>query len=557
MIYAPTAVELVRRWEDMLTRDATWRQLWQELADFTVPPKSDVTVKRTPGEKRTHPNLYDSTAPSAVGTLASAIHGSVTSPVSLWTGLEFDLEELRGDEESADWLVKGNRKMYRRIQDSNFDSEIQEVYTEVASMGTGAIFVDAAVALKTARNPSGFGGFRVQSMPVGYYAISENEFGFVDTLFSEIWMPVRSAIKKFGASNVHDSWTKKNSVKPDESVRMLHCVFPRDGGSAAVGTSNKRLPWASCWIDPEYKVKLAESGFREFPYAVVRWTKQARELWGRGPGEIALPDIRTLNEAVKLRLQAWALAVRPPMEAKHRGIIGKVSTQPSAVNYSREMGNLRALDFGAKFDVANFNEEKIRESIKAIFFIDKLQLPDKSIITATEAMQRVRAMHRILGPALGRLDYELLRPIVRRMFSLMLHAGEFDPIPGAVLDAAENDIAKINVTFDGPLARAQRVQDLESTNEFVGAVLPLAQVVPAALDNVDFDKYVQKAARSTSQTELLRTVADRDEMRAERAEAQAAAQQAAEERENAKAMGQSAPAMKVMAEQPEPMEPAV
>ncbi len=555
----PTPEELIRTFERRVEKDATWRALWQELFDFTVPRKNEVTRRGTAGQKRTS-HLYDSVAPDSVQVLAAAIHGAVTSPTSLWTTFDFENEELRDDEEAVEWLQRGNEKMYRRVQNSNFDSEIQEVYTEVVSAGTGAIFTDATLVAKSKWNPTGFGGFRYESLPIGTYVIAENEFGLVDTLQSQVQMSVRAAIDKFGVHAVpqtYHTWFKKDQDRP---VELLHSVFPRLGGRSAVGTAAKRLPWASHWVDMKEKHLLRESGFHEFPYAVVRWTKSAREMWGRGPAEIALPDIRTLNEGVKLRLQGWAIAVRPPMEAKHRGIVGKISTQPSAVNYSREMGNLKPIDFGAKFDVANFNEQQLRERIQAIFFIDKLQLPNKSIITATEAMQRVRAMHRILGPTLGRLDYELLRKIVQRQFNLMLRAGEFDPIPQSVLDAAENDSANIEIEFDGPLARAQRVQDLESMSEFVNAVVPLREVSPEALDNVDFDKYVREAAKATTMTKLLRATPTVDKMRTARAEANAAAVESQNVREDAAALGQAAPALQAAADaqaQNPPLEPGI
>jgi len=538
--------EILRRYDDLILADANWRSLWQELAQYTVPRKADITVKTTAGEKRTR-GLYDSVAPDSVQVLSAAIHGSVTSPVSLWTTFDFELEALREDEDSVAWMHASNEKMYRRVQNSNFDSEIQEVYTEAVSMGTGTIFTDAVTVAKTRRNPTGFGGFRYEALPIGTYVIAENEFGIVDTLMSMYTMSVRAARLKFGEAAIPERYTKK---KPDDQVEILHAVFPRENvpARAGMGTAAKKLPWASYWIDKESRSLLRESGFHEFPYAVVRWTKQAREVWGRGPGEIALPDIRTLNEGVKLRLQGWSLAVRPPMEAKHRGIVGKISTQPAAVNYVREMGNLKPLDFGAKFDVANFNEQQLRERIQAIFFTDKLQLPNKSIITATEAMQRVRMMQRILGPTLGRMDYELLRRIVQRQFALMLRAGEFDPIPEAVLQAAGEGAANLDIQFDGPLARAQRVQDLESMAEFIGAVVPLREAAPEAVDNVDFDKYVREAAKSTTMMKLLRTEKVVSSMREARQQAHAAAAQAAQMREDAKALGQAAPALQMAAD---------
>lgn len=532
---------IVKRYRKLWEGASNWRSLWQEITTFMSPRKSVVTLMRSPGSKRHQGTIvYDSTAQDSAFTLASSIHGSLSSSTSLW--FEFDADpELMSDQEVRDWMHKSARYIFRKFQQSNFDSEIQEAYGDVTTVGTGALLVEDYL---DPDEPGQVGGYQFLSLAPGTFVIAEDARGQVDTLMREIEMSIRAAVDKWGLGKLPARIQKRYETEPDEMIKILHAIFPRKGAKVPSdpGTPAKKLPYASHWIEIESQEEIAEGGYHEFDAAVVRWSKQSGELYGRGPGEIALADTKTLNEGVKLRLQGWALAVRPPMKARHRGVIGRVKMQPSSVNIVRDMNDLAPIDFGSRFDVANFNEDKYRESIRSTFFNDKLTLPNKSIITATEANQRIRQLNRILGPALGRLDHELLRKIVTVAFKKALRSGALDPIPQALLAAAGGNKGEIAVTFVGPLARAQRAQELESMGEFVQAVIPLTQVFSEIPDNIDADGLVQFAGRATSMP-FLRTPKAVAKIRKARVDAQLQQQQQQGLLDAAKAIGQAAPAL--------------
>jgi hypothetical protein len=545
---------IVRRYRSLHSGAANWRSLWQEITTYMSPRKSVVTMLRSPGSKRHQGTIvYDSTAQDSAFTLQSSIHGSLSSSTSRWFVFEAD-PELMEDEEVRLWLERSGDFIFRKLQQSNLDSEIQESYGDDVTIGTSALLIEDFMDPDA---PGQLGGFQFLALAPGLYVIAENAKGEVDTLMREVEMSIRAAVEKWGLKSFPDRIKSRYETEPDEMIKILHAIYPRQGAPSRVepGTKATKLPFASDWImlDPEHPV--SEGGYHEFPVAVSRWSKQSGELYGRGPGEIALADTKTLNEGVKLRLQGWALAVRPPMKARHRGVIGRVKMTPASVNIVRDMNDLAPIEFGSRFDVANFNEDKYRESIRATFFNDKLTLPNKSIITATEANQRVRQMQRILGPALGRLDHEKLRKIVSRTFRISLRSGALDPIPQALLAAAGGSKADIAVTFVGPLARAQRVQELEAMGEFVQGTLPLAQVFPEIPDLIDPDAYVYRAARATSMPhDIIRGPKAVKKIRKARIDAQNAAREQQGLLDAAKAIGQAGPALQGAQEMQNPFD---
>ena len=83
MEVSPAIAQLDRRFKQLQTQRSNWENHWQELADYMLPRKADITRKRTQGDKRTE-RIFDGTAIHAVELLASSLHGMLTSPSTPW-----------------------------------------------------------------------------------------------------------------------------------------------------------------------------------------------------------------------------------------------------------------------------------------------------------------------------------------------------------------------------------------------------------------------------------------------------------------------------------------
>ena len=91
-------------------------------------------------------------------------------------------------------------------------------------------------------------------------------------------------------------------------------------------------------------------------------------------------------------------------------------------------------------------------------------------------------MNRVLGPTLGRLEYEHTNPTVMRTFALMVQAGAIPPPPPEVLEAAQLGDDHLDVVSEGPLARAQKGSDVLAWERTFEVTLPIVQVDPSAID---------------------------------------------------------------------------
>ncbi len=77
------ATMLLKRLGSLQTQRETWESHWQEIADYVVPRKADVTKHRSPGDKRTE-LIFDGTAIHAAELLSASLHGMLTNASTSW-----------------------------------------------------------------------------------------------------------------------------------------------------------------------------------------------------------------------------------------------------------------------------------------------------------------------------------------------------------------------------------------------------------------------------------------------------------------------------------------
>ena len=98
----------------------TWEDHWQEILDYVMPRKAEITLHRARGEKRTDV-LFDSTAITAAHLLAASLQGTLTSPSLRWFSIKLRDEELNEDRDVQLWLEDTARRMYDTFNETNFN----------------------------------------------------------------------------------------------------------------------------------------------------------------------------------------------------------------------------------------------------------------------------------------------------------------------------------------------------------------------------------------------------------------------------------------------------
>ena len=487
----------------------TWEDHWQDILDYVMPRKADVTFVRSKGEKRTEV-LFDSTAITANNLLAASLQGTLTSPSLPWFHLKLRDENANQNHDVQLWLEDSARRMYDMFNESNFNTEVHELYLDLTSVGTGAIFVEEG------NNGFANDGIHFNTLHIAEYFIQENVTGKVDTLYRKYKLTARQAIEEFGEDNVGEKIIEAAQNKPDKQFNFIHAVEPTKDYERAIGKVKTKLPFHSCHVCVEDKMVVRTGGYNEFPYLVPRWSKATGEIFGRSPSYNALPDIKTLNKAVEIGLKAWAKAIDPPLLVQDDGVIGRVRMTPAGITVVRTDGAIKPLQIGSNWQITDMKENQLRTAIRQAYYSDQLQLQEGPQMTATEVQVRYELMQRLLGPTLGRFQSEFLNPLIERVFGIMYRAGALLPEP-ELLKGQQMDIEYV-----GPLARSQRMEESVAIERLYGLAMNVVQVDPAIMDNINHDEAIRLRGKLLGVPKtILRSRDEVMEMREQRAEQQA------------------------------------
>lgn len=536
----PKAVSTLKAWKRQLTIRQLYEPLWQQIADYIFPRKSNILNVLQPGAKQTR-KVFNATAIHANELLAASMQGALTSSAFPWFSLRIRGLGERANKEANDWLVGVSDTLYDLFRQSNFNSEMQEYYLDLSAFGTGGILIEG-----DSRRP-GKVRLRFRTLTIGGYCIEENAEGIVDVLYRDFRLTARAAVAKWGLENLGKKTQEIFEKTPEKMLTFLHCVRPRGIDKRLPGGRN--MPFSSIYIDLTDKTTITEGGFEEFPYIVSRWSKTSGESWGRGPGHTALPDVMTLNKAVELKLKGLAKAIDPPVMVRDAGVIGAVKMIPGGLTHMRDMEAIKAMDTNGRFDVAQVEEAVLKDGIEKIFFSDQLQLREGPQMTATEVQVRFELMQRLLGPTLGRLESEGFNPIIERVFNIAVRSGVLEPPPLSVVEhhRAVGGGKIIDIEYEGPLARSQRQVNSLAVQRFYELALPIAESKPDVLDNVDADKVIQLHAHAVGvPSDLLRSSDQVDVIRQAREDAEAAQAEQEEAMQTAESLKNTAPLVKAL-----------
>ena len=532
-----TAERIIERWGKLRGERSNFEGQWQEIAEYTRPLRNEFVAQRSPGEKRAQ-KVFDSTPLGAVDNFAGGIYGMMTNPANRWFSLAIEDDDLNEYDPVRDWLYEVESRLLRSFgpQISRFYSVIPAIYADLACFGT-AVFYSEEEEGKRRINDS--------ARSLSECCIVENAQGEVDTVYRRYTMQARNALKAFDG-NVSEGTKKKAEKDPFCPVWFIHCVEPNgDYEPKKIGPDG--MAFSSIYVEEEAKREVSRSGYQELPYQVPRWSQASGETYGRGLGELAIADVKTLNRMSETSLRAAQKAADPPLAAPDEGVIKVARTYPGGISYGAVDAQgrllLQAIHSGADHGLTLELMEQRRNAIREAFYFSLMQMIGSPDMTATEWLGRQEEKLRLMGPNLGRIQSEFLSPLIKRRFGILLRAGQLPPAPQEIQGAG------LNVEYVSPLARAQMAGEANAVVRLYSSVMPIAQLEPSVMDNLDHDEAVQAMAKGFAvPAKVLRGSAERDQAREQRAQMQQAAAMVQGAQGVAKAAKDGASAVKTVAD---------
>ncbi len=458
---------LMARFDELIGGRKTTESTWQQIADNLL-GRRDFITKRTPGQQRTQ-RIYDDTAKVSSSLLSGAIHSLLT--MARWFDMRLEDPRLQDIQGVAEWVGLVVTRMYAALSApaANFHAQLAETYIDLINFGTGALFIDDIPGQ----------GIQFSARPLQELFLAEDPSGRIDTIGRQFDLTARQAVGLWG--DAAQAATKAlDSGHSEDKHQYRHLIVPNDdivaGNLDAAG-----MPWASFHISVEDRAVLEEGGYHELPMATPRWEKDAGEIYGRGPGWNALSNQKMLNEIKRVTLIAGQLSIAPPRMVDSEAVLpGDLNFIPNSVIHINNVMStmnppIQTLESGSDFRVSEALIVDARKAVQDSFHHQLIETIRDPRMTATQVLELSAQMQRHLAPILGRMQTELLEPILERVYAIEVRAGRMPEPP--------EEIAGKPLKFDyvSPVARAQQTSDARAFIDFSGVVGNVAQLDPDAL----------------------------------------------------------------------------
>jgi hypothetical protein len=454
---------------------STTENTWQEISDNLL-GRRDFTVIRTPGEQRMQ-KIYDDTSKVSSSLLSGAMHSLLTSPASRWFAFRFEDPRLQDVQGAAEWLSLAEKRIYAALgaPRANFHSSLNETYVDLINFGTGAIFIDDVPGV----------GVQFSARPLQELYLAEDASGRINMVSRWFQLTARQAVDTWG-KDAKTAEKAVDGVNAEDRHDYVHLIMPKD--DVVLGNIDSTgMPWASFHLSISDNSVISEGGYHEFPIPTPRWEKDAGEIYGRGPGWNALSNQKMLNEMMKVTLKAGQKAIDPPLLVDSEGILpGDLRVHPgSVISVNSIMSGMsppiQPIPFGGDFNISQSLISDARKAVQDSFHHQLIETIRDPRMTATQVLQLSDQMQRHLAPILGRMQTELLEPILERVFAIEARAGRLPPVPPEIGDQP------LKIDYVSPVARAQQTSDARAIIDFSGVVANLSGVDQGVLDVVDFD----------------------------------------------------------------------
>ena len=490
--------DVMRRYRAALARRSNWESLWREAYDYALPQRNSFDGQM--GGSRKMDRLYDGTALDATEQLAASLLGNLTPPWSQWFGLKPGPDLTAEQAESlAPLLEEAGKKIQAHFERSNFIVEMHQCYLDLVVGGTASLQFEEA-------EPGAFSAFKFTAVPLGQIVLEEDMDGFLKGSFREMDLTLAHIRSRYPTAELPVSLAKEGEKDPQRRFKILEAIMPNETGS---------YDFKVCLRDSGTENVVLRSGrIAQSPVLGFRWLKSPGEIYGRSPVMKALPDIKTANKVVELILKNASIAVTGIWQADDDGVLNpaNIELKPGSI-IPKAVGSegLKPLDMPGRFDISQLVLEDLRSRIRHALLADKLGPVAGARMTATEVLERSGEMALLLGATYGRLQAELLTPLIKRAFHILRRRGE---VPDVALDGRY-----VEIDYRAPLARAQGQRNIQNTLFWVTSVLGMGAEAGTAVNLPEAARFlgeslgvpsdlIRNAAGATTLSDLAQSAPD-------------------------------------------------
>lgn len=423
-----------------------WVSLFEECYEYALPQRESFYYEEH-GQRRDE-KIFDETAVVGTQEFASRLQSGIVPNFARWadfvSGSEVDPQEREQVDNQLDEVTD---YVFEVLQNSNFSQEVHESFMDLA-VGTGILCVEEGDSL----NPVNF-----SAIPLPHVVLDTGPDDRIDHVFRE-----RKKVKFDHLSLMYPNTDFDPKVKSQMGSNRETTVLELVCRNYTQPNVEAYYHYAICLTTESVLHSREMSGVGSNPFICFRWSKCAGEVYGRGPLINALSSIKTTNLTIQLILENAQMSISGIYQMEDDGVINPdtINLVPGTI-IPKAMGSagLQPIQAAGRFDVAQLVLGDLRLNIKRALYNDMLGNPDKTPATATEIAERMADLSRRMGASFGRLQAELVQPLLQRVVYILKKQGRIE-IP--TVNGRE-----IKVRSVSPLAQAQANQDISVVSRFL------------------------------------------------------------------------------------------
>lgn len=442
--------ELIKQGDRLFTERQPMLTLWQEIAENFYPERADFTVSRNIGTDFAG-NLTTSYPILARRELGNTFQSMLRS--GDWFNVSVARSDLIEDDVWAlRWLEDVTKVQRRAMSDrrSQFMRATSEGDQDYSAFGQTCISVE----LNQDADRLLYRCWHLRDV-----AWAEGLDGMVSTVHRK-WKPTAVEIverfPKTAGQKLRDLATKE----PYTKIECRHAVVPSGRYDPPAGQKAWKTPYVSVYIDVTNSEILEEIGVFDTIYVIPRWQTVSGSQYAYSPSTVAaLPDARLLQSMTLVLLEAGEKAVDPPMIAVQEAIRSDLGLFAGGVTwvdaeYDEKLGEvLRPISQDKSGMPLGLNmQQDVRQMISEAFFLNKLNLPQTSGMTAYEVSQRIQEFIRTVTPLFGPTVPEYNGQLCDMTFDRLMRGGAFGPSSN-MPDSLRGQ--EVQFRFESPLLEAQ------------------------------------------------------------------------------------------------------
>ncbi len=433
---------LLSRYEKATGIKDQFKDLFEECYEVAFPQRRGF-FSETIGERRDE-KIFDETCVVGVQEFASRLQQGLVPNFARWADFQAGSETPKEEKEAINnELDEVTEYVFEVLQNSNFSQEIHESFMDLA-VGTGILGVEEGNAL----NPVNF-----SAIPLTDVVLDTGPDDRIDHVFREREMRFSEIMILYPKAEMSEDLKRSIATSPDAKTKLLEIVckdYSKRNEEAFYQTT----------IHVQSKSLIEHKAFNGVgsnPFICFRWSKCAGEIYGRGPLMNALSAIKTSNLTIQLILENAQMAISGIYQMDDDGVVNPdtISLMPGTIiPKAPNSAGLQPIRAAGSFDVAQLILSDMRLNIKRALYNDMLGNPDRTPASATEIAERMADLSRRIGSAFGRLQAELVQPVLQRVVYILKKQGRIE-LP--TINGRE-----IKVRSVSPLAQAQSQADITS-----------------------------------------------------------------------------------------------